>query len=766
MSGPPRRLLSTLLATGLAGALLLAGSAGAQDDTRDAARDSGRSLAGTSVEERAETRAALAGEMDALRDRLAELGADDPTARPLHSELGRLERLDVLLVRQQSLFDQRERLVQAEAAMQAKLAAGPESDVSDNPPYPIALLDLLGDAADGLERQRGVLESAARAAKAAVETAREQQGEAERERRRVLEEIDRASDPIGNARAQAALRIADLDLRIVRTRVELAELEQDAAQRDRKLHDHNLTITRAVLEFVERHLDLTRELRAELLLGLQQQELELRRERERASLDLERAQARRLAAEQRRDRLDRLTPTVIAENDALAARQETLQLQVTTLAQQEERLESVRSLRERRYQTLAGEAPRPEMRGWESELRSFAAELQRQLQLEDGRSAQVRSMRDEVQILGQDIAQRDPQRRWLDEHLRALNDRLAIHQREIEDIRHARSHALRFQGELERRTARMTLDDRIEILLRRAGAAWEAELASFDDRPITLGKVVTALLVLIIGLIVARVLSRWIARFSARRMSLEEGAAASFQSLSYYALAVAFLLIALRSANIPLTIFTLLGGAFAIGLGFGSQNVIANFLSGLILLVERPIKVGDMIEVDGTLGRVESIGLRATRVRTFDNIHIILPNSSFLEKNVVNWNLRDDIVRGQVNVGVAYGSNTREVERLLLQAASEQRLVLEDPEPTVLFRDFADNALAFRLYFWIRARNVLDRVRLESDIRYRIDELFRESDVVIAFPQRDVHLDTASPLQIEWARGEAAGPERGEDPEP
>ncbi len=706
----------------------------------------------------AEDRAQIANEIEALQARARAASPGDLAAESAAAELALLERLDNALVRQQSMSLTQARLARAEAAMQQKLAAGPESDVSDTPPYPLALLDLLGDAVDALESQRGVLENADRAAEAALEKARDERGEAERERRRRLEEVDRSSGAVELARARHALRLAELRLRVARSRFEIATLELDAARRDRTLHGHNLTVTRAVLQFVEQHLDLTPELREELVLGLQQRERELRAAREQAALDLERAQERRLAAEKRRDSLELLTPAVLTENEALAARQETLQVLVATLGQQEERLARVRALRERRHLTLAGEAPRPDMREWETELRSLAAELERRQRVEEGRVSQARTVRKQVALRAEDVVEDEVRQRWLDEQLRALDDRIAVHEGEIADLRSTRALALRFVDELGRRTARMTFDDRFQIVSRQAAAVWDTELANLDDRPITLGKVVTALLALVLGLIGARVLSRWIGRFTTRRLSLEEGAAAAFQSLSYYALAVIFLLIALRSANIPLTVFTILGGAFAIGIGFGSQSVISNFISGLILLIERPIKVGDMVEIDGTLGRVDTIGLRATSIRTFDNIHMILPNSAFLEKNVLNWNLRDDIVRGQVNVGVAYGSQTREVERLLLKAATEQDLVLDEPAPSVLFREFGDNALAFRLYFWVRARNVLDRIRIESIIRYRIDELFRESSVVIAFPQRDVHLDTTRPLQIEWTGKD--GPER------
>ena len=212
------------------------------------------------------------------------------------------------------------------------------------------------------------------------------------------------------------------------------------------------------------------------------------------------------------------------------------------------------------------------------------------------------------------------------------------------------------------------------------------------------------------------------------------------------------MLLALRTVNVPLTAFTLLGGAAAIGLGFGSQNVINNFISGLILFAERPIRVGDMIEIDGTYGSVESIGARSTRVRSFTGIHIIVPNSAFLEKNVVNWTLSDDRVRTHVSVGVVYGSPVEDVLRLIRKAVDDQPGVLRAPEPVVLFSDFGNDALLFEVHFWLRMRTLMDRRRMESDVRRTLERLFSDRQIVIAFPQRDVHLDTSAPLPIRMVR--------------
>jgi len=268
------------------------------------------------------------------------------------------------------------------------------------------------------------------------------------------------------------------------------------------------------------------------------------------------------------------------------------------------------------------------------------------------------------------------------------------------------------------------------------------------------GKVTVTVLVLVVGVPIARVVIRRISRRLFARIGLEPGAAAAFESLAFYAVVACLLVFALWVSEIPLAVFTLAGGAIAIGVGFGSQKIVNNFISGVILLFERPIKVGDLIEVGETFGQVENIGARSTKIKTFDNFHIIVPNGTFLEQNVVNWTHSDDMVRARMKVGVAYGSPTRRVEELLLKAIRELDKAVIPPEPDVLFEDFGDNALLFEAQFWIVMRRPMDRRKTLSDLRYRVDELFREAGIVIAFPQRDIHFDSVQPLQVRLLEGD------------
>jgi small-conductance mechanosensitive channel len=306
----------------------------------------------------------------------------------------------------------------------------------------------------------------------------------------------------------------------------------------------------------------------------------------------------------------------------------------------------------------------------------------------------------------------------------------------------------RVLGEIDATLRRVSLKQRFLNAGDRLQRVWDFELWAIDNYSVTVRKLLTATFILIMGVLSAKYLLRVLTRRLFALARLEEGTASVIQKTLTYFAYLFVLIFALRMVNIPLGAFAFLGGAIAIGVGFGAQNLINNFISGFILMGERPIHIGDLIELEGILGRVEEIGARCTRVRTGENIHILVPNSSFLEKNITNWTLSDRNIRAKVTAGVIYGSPVREVERLLLKAAIENEKTLKNPAPFVLFNDFGDNALIFELYFWVSVRQTTERRMIESSVRFRIDELFREAGIVIAFPQRDVHLDASGPLEF------------------
>jgi small-conductance mechanosensitive channel len=223
------------------------------------------------------------------------------------------------------------------------------------------------------------------------------------------------------------------------------------------------------------------------------------------------------------------------------------------------------------------------------------------------------------------------------------------------------------------------------------------------------------------------------------RYSQESNFNATVATLTRYVIVVVGLMIVFQSAGVDLSSLNILAGAIGVGIGFGLQNIANNFISGLIILFERPIKVGDRIEIGDLVGNVEAISARATVINTNDNISVIVPNSQFTDSQVINWSYHNSVVRFRFPVGVSYKEDPEIIKRLLLEVAMENPGVLQDPAPNVLFDDFGDSSLNFNLAVWTK-EYINKPVLLKSALYYSIFAKFKENGIEIPFPQRDLHL--------------------------
>jgi small-conductance mechanosensitive channel len=257
------------------------------------------------------------------------------------------------------------------------------------------------------------------------------------------------------------------------------------------------------------------------------------------------------------------------------------------------------------------------------------------------------------------------------------------------------------------------------------------------DTPINIGSVGIFFVILTLAYVISMLMQRGLGRFLGRR-GLEEGVQYALKRLLHYAVIAMGIMLALQNLGISIAALAGLGAILAIGIGFGLQNIAQNFVSGLILLLERPVKKGDFVEVAGTRGTVRSIHARATVITTLDNVDILVPNGEFITESVVNQTYRDRQLRIRVGVGVAYGSDTDLVRRTLLRVAEEHPEVVRKSDSVVFFEEFGDSSLDFTLTVWID--NPQAQRRVASDLRFAIDRAFREEVIEIPFPQRDLHL--------------------------
>lgn len=222
-----------------------------------------------------------------------------------------------------------------------------------------------------------------------------------------------------------------------------------------------------------------------------------------------------------------------------------------------------------------------------------------------------------------------------------------------------------------------------------------------------------------------------------REKDIDPGVKRSIERFVKYLTLIIGILITLDTIGISMQSLAALGAILMVGIGFGLQNITSNFISGLIILFERPIKVGDIVKVGDVSGKVEDIGARATIVHTRDDVAIIVPNSKFVADEVVNESFSGQRIRLNIQVGVAYGTDASVVREELLDIAKKHKQVLSHPGPTVLFQDFADSALIFELRIWVDELWTYDLIL--SDIRYAINEQFKQKQIQIPFPQLDIH---------------------------
>lgn len=263
---------------------------------------------------------------------------------------------------------------------------------------------------------------------------------------------------------------------------------------------------------------------------------------------------------------------------------------------------------------------------------------------------------------------------------------------------------------------------------------------------VTVGQLVFIPLIIICGYL----LLGWLVRRTTAEMR-SRGMDANIIQVVHRAIYILGLIIlsisALDLLNVPLTAFAFISGAVAIGIGFGAQNIINNFISGWILIWERPISINDFIEIGGVSGTVEEINTRSTKIRRVDGVHLLVPNSKLLEETVTNWTLEDKLYRCTVRLGVAYGSDIDKVRSLLEKAVVDHELILSEPPPQIIFEDFGDSSLVFDTYFWVYSAGDKSAREIRSEIRFTVNRLFADNGIAIAFPQRDIHLDGTLRLQ-------------------
>lgn len=272
-------------------------------------------------------------------------------------------------------------------------------------------------------------------------------------------------------------------------------------------------------------------------------------------------------------------------------------------------------------------------------------------------------------------------------------------------------------------------------------------LFSVGTTPVTISSIIIFFLLFTVLMIVSRLFARLLASRLLTRIGMEKATIYTFRRITYYILLIISAIFSFQFIGIDLGGLTVIFGLLSVGIGFGLQNITSNFISGIILLFERPIKIGDRVTVGEIQGDVIAINMRSTTVRSLQNISIIVPNSQFVSTEVINWSHDDLKVRLDLPVGVAYGSDLDLVLRTLREVGEENRRVLQAPAPEVLHMGFGDSAWNMELRVWIATPQ--ERFHVASEINCAIVRKFNERKIEIPFPQRDLHVRSPLPLPLD-----------------
>jgi small-conductance mechanosensitive channel len=266
------------------------------------------------------------------------------------------------------------------------------------------------------------------------------------------------------------------------------------------------------------------------------------------------------------------------------------------------------------------------------------------------------------------------------------------------------------------------------------------EILKTDNIEITVSSVIIVILVFLATLIGLKIIRGFFRRYI-KKQEAERRSYWSVYLIFRYVVWVVVIVLMLETSGVKVSVLLASITALLVGVGFGIQQLFSDIASGIVLIFERNLQINDIIELDdGTVGRVLHIGLRTSKLKTRDDVILVVPNSKFVNDTIINWSQMDYNTRFSVKVGVAYGSDTKLVSRLLLECTHNNKNISAHPKPFVRFNDFGDSSLDFQIYFWVRESFLVENTK--SDIRYAIDDAFRKNGVQIPYPQRDVHIKT------------------------
>ncbi|MET0731546.1 MAG: mechanosensitive ion channel domain-containing protein [Casimicrobiaceae bacterium] len=734
-----------------------------------------------------------AAKLAALRSILARLDRTDNAAEgspPNTPDSEIADRIRLLHQTERSLMQRLDGEGRNPALVRARREADARADdwrgFADPPPYPLPFLDSLEDARETVEQQIATIDTRIKVLEGLAQRLQQRLRDSEADLRVATERVERArnDDDARRARWQRDLT----QLRSDEAAAALDEMQQGlvnsgeekaAAQAELRLATSKIAAARADTRFTQEDLD-----RVNAKVAGEVKTLTAQLERANAAWD----SSRRASDEAAKRLADARKPGPAADEtaDAFALRLAPLE-RAADVAQR--RAENANMALESVKTQLA--LAHYEGRAWATRFElAHTKDLPRAASAYENLVGSLTALQSWTEYQKQQLDNTTSFLATLETRLRSASPAEATTLRELRDVYVQRESILRgslvatqplermfsrWRASVASRDTSRPLADRIRdswvigtLWVKRL---WTFELFSVEDsfetaegrkiaaqRSVTIGKTVGALLLIFVGYWLCLRLAQ-LARWVSVRVLRNTPAWGSIVYRWTLAFLVALLIIAsLLAVQIPLTVFAFLGGALAIGVGFGAQNLLKNLMSGIMLLIEKPLRVGDLIEFGNLRGRVTNIGFRASIVRTADGFETHIPNSTFIENNVTNLTYSSTEMRQKISIGVAYGADPATVRKILLSVADDHAAVLRTPAPAAYFDEFGNDAQQFRLTYWIDAAPELDTAAVATELRELIVARLAAAGIPIPFPQRTVHFDTPVIVEIAPVRNAGASP--------
>lgn len=647
------------------------------------------------------------------------------------------------------------------------------------PPYSLLQVDELRDAIQSLGARITAAETAQAVLTRFISEAQANAKESEEDIRRLSEKMEGTTEPAAIMRLSSQRKLAEMRSRLAGASAASYELRRQVASEELIEHRQRLAFTQRQLALVSQHVIFPATDLEKVMTGIDAERARLEEEIQRAEADLD---ARQRALTEARTELQaalarRLAATTggppAADPATIVRLQAMVDLRSAQAQTGSERLSALRLLidscgnKKLLWQMRAsnfGSRNLAEIQGAYRRLERLSALVQaakpyfaQQLTLAANQIAEQQERLRNLNVT-------DPDASLVPERLATYEERGEYHRRALRSVEQMERLVQRWRESLDTDREALPFTTRVRDLFTSfssfATRLWRFELFIVEDtvtvdgqaitgrRGVTVGKVTVAILILVIGYWISNLIARVFERLAVRRLHIEANQANLIRRWARVVIVIGLVIFSLISVKIPLTVFAFAGGALAIGLGFGMQNLLKNFISGIIILFERPFRVGDVLDVGGQRGTVTTVGIRSSVLQRWDGTETLIPNSLLLETNVTNWTYSNRSVRFTLTVGVAYGSDTRRVSQILADVADRHGLVLKQPAPQVLFLEFGDSALQFELRYWVDVVHS-NAAQIGSDLRHMVGGAFAEHGIVIAFPQRDLRLRADGPVQVQ-----------------